>query len=322
MEHLDDPNSHRLSGPAAGVRTFVPLTEATVERGYRLCRQQARKRFPALIWAISNLPADDHGAICALLVHLDSGLAMAGQRQTALLNQDAIADLRDNLADALQGSCVSAELAALADTQQRFRLPLQFLFEFIEGVDWLMRFPAPETWEDVEAVAARTGGALVAAAAGIFGGHGEAAIRPAVQLGQALMIAAWLDGLLVDMQAAIQRLATADFRECEIDPAGFTRMPFGKPVTWLARLYGHRLEGLLKGAGPLLQHVNYDGVRVVKALAAMVFRLANNLRVHPERLLTSEGIITPADLRSLQTRHFLGLEMEVPFEENAAHGHH
>lgn len=322
MEHLDDPNSHRLSGPSTAVRTFVPLNEATIERGYRLCRQQARQRFPSLIWAISNLPGDEHGAVCALLGHLDAGLTMARQRQTELVNQDAIADLRDNLADALQGSCVSAELAALADTQQRFGLPLQFLFEFIEGVDWLMRFPAPETWEDVESVAARTGGALMAAAVGIVDGHGEAAIRPAVQLGQALMIAAWLDSLLVDMQAGIQRLATADFRECEIDPAGFTRMPAGKPVTWLARLYGHRLEQLLKGAAPLLHQVNYDGARVVKALAAIVFRLANNLRVQPELLLTTEGILTPTDLRSLKTRHFLGLEMEVPFENESGDGSH
>jgi phytoene/squalene synthetase len=321
MEHLDDPNSHRMNGPSTAVRTFVPLNEATIERGYRLCRQQARQRFPSLIWAISNLPADEHGAVCTLLVHLDAGLAMARQRQTSLVNQDAIADLRDNLADALQGSCVTAELAALADTQQRCHLPLQFLFEFIEGVDWLMRFPAPETWEDVEAVAARTGGALMAAAAGIVEGRGEAAIRPAVQLGQALMIAAWVDGLLVDMQAGIQRLATADFRECEIDPAGFTRLTFGKPVTWLARLYGHRLEQLLRGAAPLLQHVNYDGKRVVKALAAVVFRLANNLRVHPELLLTTEGILAPADLRSLKTRHFLGLSMELPFEEETGPGH-
>lgn len=303
-------------------RVFLPPGDSVVEQGYRQCRRLAREAFSSLHWCCSNLPAAEYGAVATLVWHLHRGLELSRHRLEGAVNQDQIAEYRDDLGEAMQGRYVSVELAALADAQQRYGIPLQFLFEFFEGIDWLMRFPPPRDWDGVQSAAARTGGAIMAAAATVLGANPAAAAGPAVALGQALIITYWLDSLVVDLRAGLQRLADSDFAECELEQRRFPSIPMGKPVVWLARLYGHRLEQLLKTSAPLASHLSFDGARVAGALTAICFRAATNLRVSPERLLTAEGILTPADLRRLRLRYFLGLDLEVPFEAPAAHGHH
>lgn len=278
-----------------------------------------------MIWAISNLPAEEHGAISAILLHLQHGLALAAQSHPNVTNQDLVSDLRDDLGNALNGRAVSLELAALADTICRYRIPRQYLFEFVDGVDWLMRFPPPPTAEDLMDVATRVGGSVMAAAIQVFGAHDPAAIGPALKLGQALLITAWLGSAMADAKAGRQRLATADFHACDLQPSDLADRPPLKPLTWFARLQGHRIEQLLREAAPLLGYLNYDGARVVKALMAASFRAANNVRIQPQLLLDPEdGILSESALRKMKRRYFLGLSVELPFETVPANGqgHH
>jgi len=296
---------------------YPPINEQAVENGYRSCRKLAKQHFQPVFWTISNLPAAEHGAVCALLMHLHRGLELASRGSSDALNQDQVAEFRDDLGDAIGGMCVSPELAALSDAHQRFNIPRQFVFEFIEGIDWLMRFPPPDSWEDLLAVASRIGGSIMAAACYVFQMNSAAGNHFAIRLGQALTVTWWLNTAGRDVRRSQQRLAIDDFEQSEMDPTALTGITAGQQLTWFARLYGHRIEQLLRDTAPLLDHLDYDGVRVAKALASVCFCAANNVRLHPEMLL-KDGIVTAADLRRLNTQHFLGLEPALPFSV----GHH
>ncbi len=292
---------------------FPDIDDKSVERGYRACRKQAKQHFQPLIWTISNLPAAEHGAVCALLMHLHRGLELANSGSSEAKNQDQVAEFRDDLGDAIGGKCVSPELTALSDAHQRFNLPRQFVFEFIEGIDWMMRFPPPDTWEDLLSVAARIGGSIMADICHVLGLDSAEHTQHAIRLGQALTVTWWLNTVRRDIRRSQQRLAIDDFEQSEIDPTELIGRPMGQQLAWFARLYGHRVEVLLRESAPLLQHLDFDGVRVAKALASICFCAANNIRLHPEMLLDDDGIVTPNDMRRLCRKHFLGLEPDLPF---------
>lgn len=314
---------HSVSGkqPASpAVKPIVRVDDWTLAQGYRQCRQKAKRHFPELIWSIGNLPGEEHGAVSAILVHFHNGLKLADQRRVGVPNQDLVSELRDDLGDALAGRAVSLESAALADTVRRYGIPRQFLFEFVDGIDWLMRFPPPETWEDLLAIASRVGGSVVAAAMPIFEARDPAAALRAIPLGQALVVTSWLHSAARMARKGIQRLATRDFQDCEMPPGDLARRPAPKPLAWLARLYGHRIEQLLREAAPLLQSVNYDGARVVKTVTALCFAAANEVRLHPDSLISDGGILPESVVGRLRRRHFLGLAMELPFEVAGVHG--
>ncbi len=317
---MSDPEIHAGTFEHSAIRPgFPPIDDRVIAKGFRHCRQTIRRDFTSMAWAISNLPAAEHGAVCSLLVYLQRGMELAGQRATEQVNQDRIANWRLDLTDTFSGQAVSPELCALVVTQDLYRIPREFLYDFIEGIDWLMRFPPPEDWDALLPVATRTGGTIMAACAPILGSESSAATLPAMKLGQAITVCWWLQNLVTDLRRGIQRLATADFTECELSPSALLSRPAEKPLAWFARLHAHRIENLLRESEPLLEQLGYDGVRVVKSLIAVCFRASNNLRRRPECLVDDSGILPETDWKKLRTRHFLGLEPELPFEVRPKH---
>jgi hypothetical protein len=168
-------------------------------------------------------------------------------------------------------------------------------------------------------IATRTGGSIVAACCPILGAEKTEAIPYALKLGQALMICWWLSRAVHDVRLGIQRLATADFSECELVPQDLLGRPSEKPLAWFTRLHAHRIETLIKESAPLLNQPSYDGVRVVKTLCAICYRISNNLRINPTCILDSDGVLAESDWKKMRTRHFLGLELDVPFELPSDH---
>ena len=124
-----------------------------------------------------------------------------------------------------------------------------------------------------------------------------------------------------DMKCNRNFLAKQDLTECSVD---VSRMKMRRPseeTKHLVRLYTSRLEPMFQEAGHLVATLDFDGKRTLTSLLATCWKMVSKMKLDPDCILSSEGVLTKSEKFSLRSKHLLGMDTKLPFVADD-HGHH
>ena len=297
-------------------RPRIELNAAAVEAGYKNCRATANQYFKSYAWMASNLPKPRRLGLDALSCHLAKCVDLLDLESFNGLPLDVWCEIRDDLSDAFRGQCTSNDLAALVNACEHFDVPKQYLFDMLEGADYWIRFRQLKTFDELEVLAYRIGGAMMTASVPVLGFIKDDYEFSACRLGKAIFLTQVLANALPDIRRNKVFFAQDDLLETELEIHRFKLRQPSQSLNQLVRLYANRIKKLYHEGGKLIQYLDYDGKRTVKSLIAFHWNLLNNVQRAPENLLAPNKLMSGRDKLSLKTRHLLGIEGNVPVIPN------
>lgn len=317
--------NHEASSPivAAARSHDFPQTAAAIAAGVRLCRQQAKAECGDWLWMIGNLPKAQHDAICCWLSHWLTGWdRLCHPPHEVHITQDSCGDLRDALDDAFLGRNVPVDVLARAATFETWGVPKQFCFEIYDGVDRLLRFPPVADWDELLVIGSKIGGAGIAGLLAILDVRDRTCEALAMRLGQAFWITLALSTVSKFSTPGLQLLDQTTFKSFGLNAAEAWRSQTELPWMQWVRWHCQRIEPLLANSSELLQHLDFDGVRVFRYVYQMLWHLNVRWRLQPSQVWQPGAAMTDKDLFGYRTRFFLGLDPELPFVSTGSGHHH
>ena len=305
------------------VRPRIELNQAAVEHGYRNCRLKVRKVFHPYLWVAGNLPNNKKKSLETVLWHLIQCVDLFDLESPNHLPLDVWSDVRADLSDAFLDQFTSEELAALVDTVRKHNIPKQFLFDMLDGADFWIRDRRFGTYEELKVFAYRMGGAPLLAMVPILGITKPGYEVFAIRCGQAMFLTQLLANCVQNLKHNKSFLAVEDLDDCGIVIHRLKLRKGDENWTNLVRLYGSRIEKLFYEGGELINHLDFDGVRTIKSILAIHWKMLMNMTVDPNRALSEEGVLSKSELFLLRSRHLMGMEGNIPFlPENSGQTHH
>ncbi len=304
----------------ASVSASQPTRE-TLDQGFKASRSAVRSCFRDSLWARSNLSEATRRELDAIGSHLVRCLDLLDLESVEGLPLDIWKEIRDELSDTLCGKHQFPEQAALADVVSRHQIPRQFLFDMVNAADYWIRFRGFETWEQLETFASNLGGSAMVAACHVVGVTKPGFENHALHLGKAILLTQKLAKCVFDLKSNRNFLAGEDVARFKLE---ISRIKMRQPCPQLnqfVRFTAARIEKLYAQGGELLSHLDLDGSRSLISILSMNWRVLARLKINPESIFNSEGVLTRRDMIGLRSRHFLGLEGGFPY---APHGneHH
>ena len=298
-------------------------TNATrIELGYKSSRNACRAMFADFVWAAGNLPARQRQGILALGNYLIECIDLLDLESVDGTSLDVWHEVRDDLADALDGRPSTPTRAALMDTVNRFKIPHEHLFEMLDGADtWICnrRF---ETFDQTLSFTEKFGGNMLAACVPVLG-FLERDYQPlAIKCGQAIHLTQILANLLPDLKEHKSFLAKEDYTKCEIDMARLQMRRPGKQFRHFVRQHTSRIERLFIEGGKLVGFLDYSGARTISSILDYHWKMFTKMRAEPELIYGMEKVLSRKDKFKLRTRHVMGLEGKSPVIDRGEEHHH
>lgn len=298
--------------PTQETRPKIKNNRNALDTGNKQCKTAIKQFFGNFMWMIGNLPNEKQVAIHAILNHLVRSSDYLDLESTDGLPLDVWCEFRDDLSDAFQGQFTSLDLVALVDAANKFNVPRQYFFDVLEGVDTWIRNRGFQTFDDLLVFAYRMGGAPLAASVPVCGyvkdGYEEAAIKA----GQAIFLTQILANMVQDIKLNKMYFAREDIEVTEVSIARIKVRQSNKELRHLIRLYGSRIEKLMYQGGALVNFLDFDGRRCFTSLVAVHWAMLMKMRLRPESVLNPEGILSRREMFLFKSRHFMGLEGNVP----------
>ncbi len=247
---------------------------------YVRCQRLARRAASNFYFSFLLLPRPKRQAMCALYAYLrrvddlgdDEALDIATR-------QRRLADLRENLHDALAGSTRDPYLPALADTVARYDIPVPYLTAAIDGVTMDLAGTRYETFAELEEYCYRVASVVGLACIHIWGFHSPAALEPARRCGIAFQLTNILRDLKEDAARGRLYLPAEDLRRCGYTVAELEHGEVNQRFAALMRLEIERAEAHYAAAAELEPLLSPDGRRVFRAMAATYRRLLEKIKL-------------------------------------------
>ena len=180
-------------------REHIELNSAAIERGYKSCKGAVKKFFKGQLWPISNMPGEQRRGLDAVLSNLMRTIDLLDLDSADGLSLDIWHEMRDDLSDVMQGKCATVELAALADTANKFKIPQQYLFDPLRGADQWIRTREFKTFDELETFCSQVGGASMAAVVPVLGPIEDDWEVDAIGCGKAAMLTQLLASFVNDL---------------------------------------------------------------------------------------------------------------------------
>ena len=293
----------------------------TLEQGYKACRKQVKKDLKPWSWLISNVGGDNKKGVYALLHQFLQTSEMLDLESTDGQVLAISKEIYQDLANALAGEFASPELAALADTCQRYNVDPQCFFNSMKAaVTWVAK-RSFHTFEQLDDFCEAFGGSMMTALSPVIGVVKPDYEHAATACGKAIMLTQILANCVNDMKRNRNFLAKQDLANSKVD---VSRMKMRRPseeTKHLVRLYTSRLEPMFQEAGHLVGTLDFDGKRTLTSLLASCWKMVSKMKVDPNCILSPEGVLTKSEKFSLRSKHLLGMDANLPFVPED-HGHH
>ena len=300
-------------------REHITYNPEAVELGYRKCQAQSKRFFNSYLWISSNLPGEKRRAIDTLAYHLRNCLELLDLQSSNGLPLDVWSEIREDVSDAFLDHCTTNELAALVDTARKYKIPKQFLFDPVESADSWIRSRKFETSDDLTSFCMRFGGSFVSALVPILEAVKTDYELTALRCGQAIMLTQILAESVTHLKHNKNFLALEDIEQFQVDLDRVQMRQFEPEFAQLVRLYCRRIEKLFREAGKLVNYLDYDGVRTIKSLLSVHWKLLQKMRSDPQSILADEPQLSFAERLSLRSRHLLGMEGNIPIFPDEHH---
>src|SRR5262245_10509821 len=178
----------------------VSMSALHLSKGYALCQRRARQAGSNFHYCFYFFPRAKRLAMCALYAFLrradDIGDAATGtvgsagqaNRSSSVKRREQLAHLRSSLDRALIGRYDDLQFAALADTVARYRIPTQYLYDALDGVEMDLGGADYATFADLEPYCRRVASVVGQACIHVWGFEGERAIDVAADCGMAFQL--------------------------------------------------------------------------------------------------------------------------------------
>ncbi|MPZ22769.1 MAG: presqualene diphosphate synthase HpnD [Dehalococcoidia bacterium] len=171
-----------------------------VADGYAYCRDLTRREARNFYYGFMLLPEPKRSAIYAAYAFArlaDDTVDSARPRDEKLAG---LAELRRNLDASAKGSASGPLWTALADTIQRFNVPLEHLGELLDGCQMDLDIGRYESWDDARRYCHAVASSVGLVSLEIFGYSDQSARRHAADLGIALQLTNILRDLREDAE--------------------------------------------------------------------------------------------------------------------------
>ncbi len=296
--------------------TANPTTKLTrkesLDKGFQSAQSAVRSLFKDAVWATSNLPRENRKELDAIGSHLVRCLDMLDLESTEGLPLDIWKEIRDELSDAFAGRSQTPELTALAHVVEKHNIPKQFIFDMVNGADYWIRFRKFDTWEQLDTFASNLGGSAMIAAVKVMGVAKPGFEIPALNCGKAILLTQQLANCVADLKANRNLLAQEDLDRFKLEVHRVKMRQECPELKHFVRFNVSRLEKLFAEAGKLVSYLELGGARTVTSLLCLHWRMLTQMRRHPDCIYNPAGVLTRRDMRSLKSRHVLGIEGGIP----------
>ena len=141
----------------------------TLEQGYKACRKQVKKDLKPWSWLISNVGGDNKKGVYALLHQFLQTSDMLDLESTDGQVLAISKEIYQDLSNAFAGKYATPELAALADTCQRYDVDPQSFFNSMKAADDWVTKRGFETFQQLDEFCEAFGGSMMAALSPVIG---------------------------------------------------------------------------------------------------------------------------------------------------------
>jgi phytoene synthase len=188
-----------------------------VADSYDYCRALAKRTARNFYYSFLTLPRDRLRAMCVVysFMRVTDDLGDSDEPQT--IREAALREWRESVSRACQTSqCDHPVLPALVDVIGRYRIPVEYLFDVITGVEMDLKPVAFETFDRLTDYCYHVAGAVGLACIHLWGFHDERALAAAVDCGTAFQITNILRDLREDASRGRVYLPQEDLLRFEL----------------------------------------------------------------------------------------------------------
>src|SRR5579863_2145041 len=161
----------------------------SVAESYDYCRALSRRTARNFYYSFLALPRDRRQAMCALYAFMRVTDDLGDSDEPQALRAAQLKQWRASLLQACEtDECDHPVLPALADTVDRYNLPVQYLLDVITGVEMDLQPVAYETFDSLARYCYHVAGAVGLSCIHLWGFHDERAIAAAIDCGTAFQL--------------------------------------------------------------------------------------------------------------------------------------
>ena len=161
----------------------------SVAASYDHCRHIARATARNFYYSFLTLPREKRQAMCALYAFMRVTDDLGDSDEPQALRAAQLKQWRASLLQACEtDECDHPVLPALADTVDRYNLPVQYLLDVITGVEMDLQPVAYETFDSLARYCYHVAGAVGLSCIHLWGFHDERAIAAAIDCGTAFQL--------------------------------------------------------------------------------------------------------------------------------------
>jgi 15-cis-phytoene synthase len=238
----------------------------TLDRSYAYCESLARSQAKNFYPAFRVLPRAQRRAMCALYAFLRIADDLSDGPGSADEKQAALASWRQQFDRALHGEYRHSLHSALHHTLERFEVPVEYLWQVLDGVEMDLTITSYSTFSDLYTYCYRVASAVGLACIHIWGFRGEQAKPFAEKAGIAFQITNILRDLPEDVSRGRVYLPAEDLSRYAYSPDDLARRTCDERFRNLMRFQVQRAREYYEAARPLSALLHPSGRAVFRVM--------------------------------------------------------
>ncbi len=251
---------------------------AELAESYELCRAIARRAAGNFYYSFVVLPRDKRRSMCALYAFLRATDDLGDSDKPAAVRSTELTAWRNSLTRALAGRCDSPILPALVDTIATYRIPPEYLYDCIDGVEMDLVERTYETFADLERYCYKVASVVGLSCLHIWGFRDAAALEPAKQLGVALQLTNILRDLKEDAERGRLYLPLEDLRRFGYSREELQRGVRDERFQKLMNFEIERAEELYRRGAPVERWLSPDSRAALRTMTGIYHGLLAEIR--------------------------------------------
>jgi len=251
---------------------------ADLEASYDLCRAIARRAAGNFYYSFVVLPRDKRRAMCALYAFLRATDDLGDSDKPAATRRAELTAWRESLDHAFAGRFDSPILPALVDTVAAYRIPREYLYDCLDGVEMDLVERTYETFVDLEGYCYKVASVVGLSCLHIWGFSDQAALEPARHLGVALQLTNILRDLKEDAERGRLYLPLEDLQRFNYTRADIERGVRDERFQALMAFEIDRAEGLYRRGAPVEGWLSPDSRAALRTMTGIYHGLLAEIR--------------------------------------------
>jgi len=256
-----------------------------LHESYRVCHSLARRSGSSFYLSFFLLPRKKRLAMCALYAFFRLADDISDEPGEVGAKGKAICDFRRQLDQMTRGKFEHPVFPALADTVERYNIPLELLQATLEGVEMDLTKSRYVSFEELETYCYRVASAVGIACVHVWGFTSDAALKPAKDCGLAFQLTNILRDLREDAQRDRIYLPTEDFAQFGYPEASLLRQEQHASFDAFMRFEIDRATRYFQSSRDLYSWLEPDGRKVFGAMWSTYHELLLEIKRDPSQVL-------------------------------------